>query len=213
MFHVYFFLVVKCTFVNFPDKNHPQRVYHPGISGQVDPYDQDHHPGAGCGVRPQSGEGGAAGPCGLLLRQHLLVPLPQVQQERGQETRGETRVRSSRSVPLGSVSADVWSSPRRFSQLRQRLECLSLLEPRSEECSSAWRRSVTSAAAIITGCSPLPLEDLASSRYLSRTTNTQPPPFHLFPSGRCCTVPKTRTNRLRNSFVPGAVRSLNTQIH
>lgn len=83
--------IFKCTCVNFPDKNHPERVHHPGLSGQVDPDDQDHHPGAGCGVRPQPGEGGAPGPRGLLLRQHLLVPLPQVQQERGQEARGETR--------------------------------------------------------------------------------------------------------------------------
>lgn len=51
--------------------------------------DQDHHSGAGCGVWPQPGEGGPSGPRGLLLREHLLVPFPQVQQERSQETRGE----------------------------------------------------------------------------------------------------------------------------
>ena len=55
----------------------------------MDPDDQDHYSGAGCGVRPQPGEGGALGARGLLLWEHLLLPLPQVQQERGQEARGE----------------------------------------------------------------------------------------------------------------------------
>ena len=71
------------------DQDHPERVHHPGLPGQVDPDDQDHHSGAGCGVWPQPGEGGTPGPRCLLLWEHLLLPLPQVQQERGQETRGE----------------------------------------------------------------------------------------------------------------------------
>lgn len=55
----------------------------------MDPADQDHHAGAGRGLWPQLGQGGAPGARGLLLRQHLLLPLPQVQQERGQEAGGE----------------------------------------------------------------------------------------------------------------------------
>lgn len=72
-----------------PDQDHTEWVYHPGLSGQVDSDDQDHHSGAGCGVWPQPGEGGPPGSRGLLLWEHLLISLPEVQQERGQETRGE----------------------------------------------------------------------------------------------------------------------------
>lgn len=71
------------------DQNHPERVHHPGLPGEVDPADKDRHAGSGRVVGPQPGEGGPAGPCGLLLWKPLLQPLLQVQQERGQEARGE----------------------------------------------------------------------------------------------------------------------------
>lgn len=73
------------------DQDDPERLHHPGLPGEVDPADQDGHPGAGRVVGPEPGEGGPAGARGLLLRKPLLQPLLQVQQERGQEARGATQ--------------------------------------------------------------------------------------------------------------------------
>lgn len=71
------------------DKDDPQRLHHPGLPGEMDPADQDGHPGSGGVVRSQPGEGGSTGPCGMLLWKPLLQPLLQVQQERGQAQRGD----------------------------------------------------------------------------------------------------------------------------
>ena len=68
----------------------------------------------------------------------------------------------------------------------------------------------------ITGC-PLPsLDDISSSRCLSRAERIirdhSHPGHHLFsllPSGRRYRCIKSRTNRLKNSFFPWAIRTLN----
>lgn len=86
-------------------------------------------------------------------------------------------------------------------------------------CSAADRRAlqrVINTAQKITGC-PLPsLKDIFSSRCLGRAANILKDPshpghnlFHLLPSGRRYRSFKTRTNRLRDSFYPIAIRELN----
>lgn len=77
------------------DQDDPQRLHHPGLPGEMDPADQDGHPGPGGVVGSQPGEGGSSGPRGLLLRKPLLQPLLQVQQERGQAERGTLPYRKS----------------------------------------------------------------------------------------------------------------------
>lgn len=77
-----------CCVSSWVDQDHPEWVHHPGLPGEVDPADQDGDPGAGCSVWAEPGEGGTLGPRGLLLWKHFLIPLPQVQQERGQKARG-----------------------------------------------------------------------------------------------------------------------------
>ena len=86
-------------------------------------------------------------------------------------------------------------------------------------CSAADRRAlqrVINTAQKITGCSLPSLEDIASSRYHSRAVSiikdTSHPSNHLFdllPSGRRYRSHKTRTNRLRNSFFPRAISTMN----
>ena len=86
-------------------------------------------------------------------------------------------------------------------------------------CTAADKRAlrrVINTAQKITGCSLPSLEDIASSRYHSRAVNitkdTSHPGHHLFdllPSGRRFRSLRTRTNRLRNSFFPTAITSLN----
>ena len=88
-------------------------------------------------------------------------------------------------------------------------------------CSAADKRAlqrVINTAQKITGCSLLTLEDIASSRYLSRATailtDNSHPSNHLFdllPSGRRFRSHKTRTNRLRDSFFPRAITVLNNK--
>lgn len=67
------------------DKDHLEWLHHQGLLGQVDPADQDCHAGAGGVLRPEPGQGRAAGTRGLLLWQLLQQPFLQVQQERGQK--------------------------------------------------------------------------------------------------------------------------------
>lgn len=68
----------------------------------------------------------------------------------------------------------------------------------------------------ITGCPLPPLDELASSRCLSRAKRIVEDHYHpghhlfrLLPSGRRYQVTKCRTNRLKNSFYPWAIRTLN----
>ncbi|KAL6462782.1 hypothetical protein MHYP_G00292040 [Metynnis hypsauchen] len=90
-------------------------------------------------------------------------------------------------------------------------------------CSVAERRAlqgVINTAQKIIGC-PLPcLEDLFSSRCFSRAANILKDTFHpghhlfdLLPSGKRFRSIPSRTNRLKNSFYPTAVRELNTSKH
>lgn len=86
-------------------------------------------------------------------------------------------------------------------------------------CSAADRRAlqrVINTAQRITGCSLPSLEDIASSRYLSRAGNiikdSSHPGNHMFdllPSGRRYRSHRTRTTRLRNSFFPTAITAVN----
>ena len=86
-------------------------------------------------------------------------------------------------------------------------------------CSVADRRAlqrVINMAQKITGCSLPSLEDIASSRYLSRAANITKDSSHpgnhqfeLLPSGRCYRSHRTRTTRLRDSFFPRAITTLN----
>ncbi len=77
------------------------------------------------------------------------------------------------------------------------------------------QRVINSAQKIIS-C-PLPsLEEISSSRCLKRAgsimSDSSHPAYHLFdllPSGRCYRSIKTRTSRLRDSFFPWAIRTLN----
>lgn len=80
----------------------------------------------------------------------------------------------------------------------------------------ALQRVIKTAQKIIS-C-PLPsLEDISSSRCLLRVRKIIKDPFHpgqslfnLLPSGRRCRCVKFRTNRLKNSFFPWAIRTLNS---
>ena len=88
-------------------------------------------------------------------------------------------------------------------------------------CSAADRRAlqrVINTAQKITGCSLPSLEDIASSRYLSRAGNIIKDSFHpsnylfdLLPSGRRYRSHKSRTNRLRDSFFHRAISAINNQ--
>lgn len=71
-------LIYPCYLFSAPDQNHIEWVHHPRVPGEVDPDNQDHHPGPGCVIRAQPGEGGAPGPRGLLLWQHPMPPVHQV---------------------------------------------------------------------------------------------------------------------------------------
>ncbi len=71
-----------------PDQDDPERLHHPRVSGQVDAAHKDGDAGAGRVVWPQSGEGRAARARRLLLREPVLQPLLQIQQERGQTQGG-----------------------------------------------------------------------------------------------------------------------------
>lgn len=82
------------------DQDHPERLHHPGLPGEMDPAGQDGDPGPGGVVGPQSGEGGPSGPRGLLLRKPLLQPVFQVQQERREAPRG-ARPSSASSMSRG----------------------------------------------------------------------------------------------------------------
>ena len=62
----------------FADQDHSERLHHPGLPGQVDVADQVGGDDAGGVCGPQPGQGGPLRPRRLLLRQHLLLPLPQV---------------------------------------------------------------------------------------------------------------------------------------
>ena len=78
-------------------------------------------------------------------------------------------------------------------------------------------QGVIKSAQNIIGC-PLPsLEDIANSRGLKRARNITLDPshpgrclFNLLPSGRRYRVLRSRTNRLRDTFYPWAIRLLNT---
>ena len=79
-------------------------------------------------------------------------------------------------------------------------------------------RRVRRAAQHITGCKLPELKDLYTQRCLRRaqkiikdTTHPLNNMFSLLPSGRRYRTPKTRTSRLRNSFVPQATRLLNNK--
>ncbi len=90
-------------------------------------------------------------------------------------------------------------------------------------CTEAERKGIQriiNTAQRIIGC-PLPsLKDLYNSRCLSRAQNIEkdhPHPgshlFKLLPSGRCYRCIKSRTNRLKDSFFPRAIITLNTNKH
>ncbi len=70
------------------DQDHPGRLRHQGLPGQVDAAHQDGGPDALDEHGPDRGQGGSVHSHRLLLRQRLLLPLSQVRQERGQEARG-----------------------------------------------------------------------------------------------------------------------------
>src|SRR4029434_6775011 len=72
----------------------------------------------------------------------------------------------------------------------------------------------------IPGCSLPSLESIARSRYLSRANNILKDSSHqghhlftLLPSGRRYRSFRARTTRLKNSFFPTAIRTLNTDMH
>jgi len=73
------------------DQDYPEWFHHPRVPGQVDAADQvcGHDAVGGVGTVP--GQGGALRARGLLLGQCLVLHLPQVRQQRGQETRGTTQ--------------------------------------------------------------------------------------------------------------------------
>src|SRR4029434_7895584 len=98
-------------------------------------------------------------------------------------------------------------------------------------CISAWYSGCTAAdkralqrvintAQKFTGCSLPSLKSIARSRYLSRANNilkdSSHPGHHLFTlllSGRRYRSFRARTTRLKNSFFPTAIRTLNTDMH
>ena len=87
-------------------------------------------------------------------------------------------------------------------------------------CSAADRRAlqrITRAAERITSSPLPPVEDIASYRCLSRAQRISRDTFHpghglfnLMPSGKQLRSLKCKNNRLRNSFYPWAVRTLNS---
>ncbi|XP_077599374.1 UBAP1-MVB12-associated (UMA)-domain containing protein 1 isoform X1 [Stigmatopora nigra] len=81
----------------------------------------------------------------------------------------------------------------------------------------AIQRVINTAQKIV-GCSLPTLEDIANPRYLRRAGSIVGDPYHpghglfqLLPSGRRYRSYKARTNRLKDSFFPTAIRSLNLQ--
>lgn len=84
-----FWFISSKNLVSFSDQDHPEWLHHPWIPGEVDAHHEDHHSGAGCVLRVEFGERRPPGARGLLLRQHPLPPLHQIQKEWGQTARGE----------------------------------------------------------------------------------------------------------------------------
>ena len=78
----------RCVGCVVADKDDTERVHHPRLPGQVDADDQVCVYDARGVSGTESWEGRTARPRRQLLRQHLLLSLPKVRQERGQETRG-----------------------------------------------------------------------------------------------------------------------------
>lgn len=88
-------------------------------------------------------------------------------------------------------------------------------------CSAADRKAlqrVIRTAEKIIGCPLPPLEDIATSRCISRgkkiwadSTHPGQKLFILLPSGKRLRSSKCRTNRLRNSFYPWSIRLLNSK--
>ena len=89
IFFIYFiYLYKKPNFFYLTDKDDPERVHYPRLPGQVDPDDQVRVYDA-CRVGgTESRQGRTARTRRQLLWQHLLLSLPEVRQERGQETGG-----------------------------------------------------------------------------------------------------------------------------
>ena len=83
-----FYLYKKHNFFYLTDKDDPERVHHPRLPGQVDPDDQVRVYDACCVGGTESREGRTARTRRQLLWQHLLLSLPEVRKERGQETGG-----------------------------------------------------------------------------------------------------------------------------
>lgn len=89
-------------------------------------------------------------------------------------------------------------------------------------CTAADRKAlqrVTRTAEKIVGCPLPPLVDIARSRCLGRAqrisadlSHPGQSLFHLLPSGRRLRFLKCRTNRLKNSFYPWAIRTLNSAL-
>lgn len=74
-------LITSSLTLSDSDQNHPEWLYHQRLPGEVDPHHQDHHPGLGRVLGPQPGERGPSSARRLLLRQHPVSPLHQVQKE------------------------------------------------------------------------------------------------------------------------------------
>lgn len=89
---IYNILKGGCVFLYLPvyivDQDNSQWFHHSRLSGQVDVDDKVSVSHAVSINRTTCGKGGAHGARRCLLRQHHCSPLPQVWQERGQETRG-----------------------------------------------------------------------------------------------------------------------------
>ena len=90
-------------------------------------------------------------------------------------------------------------------------------------CSAADKRAlhrIINTAQKVSGCALPSLQDIFSSRCLTRSANILKDPSHpghhmfaLLPSGKHLMSIKSRTNRFKNSFHPTAIRSLNTSSH
>ena len=90
-------------------------------------------------------------------------------------------------------------------------------------CSAADKRAlhrIINTAQKVSGCALPSLQDIFSSRCLTRSANILKDPSHpghhmfaLLPSGKRFMSIKSRTNRFKNSFYPTAIRSLNTSSH
>ncbi|KAK0155353.1 putative RNA-directed DNA polymerase from transposon BS [Merluccius polli] len=98
--------------------------------------------------------------------------------------------------------------------------CISTWYTSSSAADKKALQRIINTAQKITGCALPSLQDILSSRCFTRSANILKDPSHpgnhlfaLLPSGKCFLSIKSRTNRLKNSFYPTAIRTLNTSSH